>query len=82
MHSRREAARNRGKDAQKKPAVEAQYPQATREEPTTTASRAGVKKLQKLQDLYQKQDSDGTLALANEIANDASSNPYERATPT
>ena len=77
MHDRREAARNKGKDAQKA-VVEALYPQATREEPDASPSRGGVKKLQKLQDLYQKQDNDGAIALANEIAGDASSNPYEK----
>jgi uncharacterized protein HemY len=79
MHDRREAARNKGKDKDTQKAVaEALYPQATREEPEATPSRGGVKKLQKLQDLYQKQDNDGAIALANEIAGDASSNPYEK----
>lgn len=77
MHDRREAARNRGKDTQKA-TVEALYPQATRENPEATPSRGGVKRLQKLQDLYQKQDNDGALALANEIAGDSASNPYEK----
>ena len=77
MHERREAARNKGKDTQKAVAP-ALYPQATREEPEATPSRSGVKKLQKLQDLYQKQDVEGTIAMANDIAGDASSNPYEK----
>ena len=77
MHDRREAARNKGKEA-KKAVAEALYPQATREEPEATPSRSGVKKLQKLQDLYQKQDVEGTIAMANDIAGDASSNPYEK----
>jgi len=77
MHERREAARNKGKET-KKAEVQALYPQATREEPEATPSRAGIKKLQKLQDLYQKQDNDGAIALANEIAGDSSSNPYEK----
>lgn len=81
MHDRREAARQAKKDASadkgkdEKPAL---YPLATREEPEGTASRSGLKKLQKLQETYQKQDDDGTIAEGLEIANDASSNPYEK----
>jgi len=79
MHDRREAARQakegkKGK-AEQKPAL---YPQATREEPTDTASRNGLKKLQKLQETYQKQDNDGTIAQALEIAGDGSANAYEK----
>ncbi len=79
MHDRREAARQ-GKETKKgndeqKPAL---YPQATREEPKDTASRSGLKKLQKLQDTYQKQDNDGAIAQALEIGNDAGSNAYEK----
>lgn len=79
MHDRREAARQAKKDAKagkdEKPAL---YPLATREEPEGTPSRSGIKKLQKLQETYQKQDDDGTIAQGLEIANDASSNPYEK----
>jgi tetratricopeptide (TPR) repeat protein len=79
MHERREAAR-RAKDGAKadegkKPAL---YPLATREEPEANASRSGLKKLQKLQETYQKQDDDGTIAQGLEIANDPGSNPYEK----
>lgn len=79
MHDRREAARQKkeakeGKEEQK-PAL---YPLATREQPEGTVSRSGLKKLQKLQDTYQKQDIAGTIAQANEIAADSSSNPYEK----
>lgn len=74
---RREAARNKGKDAGKA-APEAMFPQATREEPGATPSRGHLKKLQKLQEAYQKQDNDAAIALANEIAGDDSSNPYEK----
>lgn len=79
MHDRREAARQakEGKSAreEKKPAL---YPLATREQPEDTASRSGLKKLQKLQETYQKQDDDGTIAQALEIGGDASSNAYEK----
>ena len=77
MHAKREAAK-RAKEAkgeEKKPAL---YPQATREEPDSSASRGGLKKLQKLQETYQKQDDDGTIAQGLAIANDASSNAYEK----
>jgi uncharacterized protein HemY len=79
MHDRREAAR-KAKEAQngteeQKPAL---YPQATREQPGVTASRSGLKKLQQLQATYQKQDDDGTIAQALELAGDASSNAYEK----
>jgi uncharacterized protein HemY len=79
MHSKREAARQ-AKEAKdgKKPAVEQLYPLAAREEPAAAPSRSGVKKLQKLQEAYQKQDNDAAIALANEIANDGSSNAYEK----
>jgi tetratricopeptide (TPR) repeat protein len=79
MHDRREAARQAkeaksGKQEQKA----ALYPLATREQPGGTASRSGLKKLQKLQDAYQKQDNDGTIAQALEIAGDSSANAYEK----
>lgn len=77
MHDRREAAR-KAKEGETKAVPEAMYPQATREEPDAKPSRSGVKKLQKLQEAYQKQDNDGAIALANEIANDGSSNAYEK----
>jgi tetratricopeptide (TPR) repeat protein len=79
MHDRREAARQarEGKSGkeEKKAAL---YPLATREQPEGTASRSGLKKLQKLQDIYQKQDNDGTIAQALEIAGDSSANAYEK----
>ncbi len=78
-HAKREARRaaKEGKNAkaEEKPAL---YPLATRESPETTASRSGLKKLQKLQETYQKQDDDGTIAQALAIGNDASSNAYEK----
>jgi uncharacterized protein HemY len=77
MHDKREAAR-KAKEAKNEEARPTLYPQATREEPDATASRGGLKKLQKLQETYDKQDDDGTIAQANEIASDASSNPYEK----
>lgn len=79
MHAKREAARQakEGKD-DKNNQVAPLYPQATREDPNVTPSRNGLKKLQKLQEAYQKQDDDGALALANEIAADSASNAYEK----
>src|SRR5690606_13100581 len=76
MHAKREAARRakEAKNEDKKPAL---YPLATREEPEAAASRSGLKKLQKLQETYQKQDNAATIALANEIAGDTS-NAYEK----
>lgn len=77
MHAKREAAR-RAKEEKNQDAAPPAYPQATREDPGATASRGGLKKLQKLQDVYGKQDDDGAIALANEIGGDDSSNAYEK----
>jgi hypothetical protein len=55
------------------------YPQATRAEPEAKASRNGLKRLQKLQEAYQKQDDAEVLKLSAEITGDAASNAYEKA---
>jgi len=68
--------RGRGKAA---PAVEAQYPEATRVEPDARASRTGTKRLQALFKTYEAGDAAATVAEALEIANDARSNEYEKA---
>ncbi|HET7655711.1 MAG TPA: tetratricopeptide repeat protein [Luteimonas sp.] len=77
MREKRDAARA-AKKAQKQEVVQ-QYPQATRQDPETAASRAGLKKLQKLQEAFQADDTATTLALAAEIYQDPDSNVYEKA---
>jgi tetratricopeptide (TPR) repeat protein len=72
-------AKQRGERAAEKEKAAAQYPQATRTEPETTATKAGLKKLQEVQKLYEAQDYANTIAKANAIAADASSNAYEKA---
>ena len=58
--------------------VQVLYPQASRQEPEAKASRAGVKRLQKLAETYQKGEDDATIAQALEIATDGESNDYEK----
>jgi tetratricopeptide (TPR) repeat protein len=80
MREKRDAARAKAADAakatEKAPAL---YPQATRQEPEGTASKAGLKALQEVQEKYQAQDYAGAIAKANEIASGAAANPYEQA---
>ena len=80
MRAKRDALRAKQKAEQKasEPAP-AQYPQATRQEPETIASKEGLKKLQEVQKLYEAQDYANAIAKANVIATDASSNAYEKA---
>ena len=54
------------------------YPEATRTEPTGTASRSGVKLLQKMQDAYNEHDDKTVLALAGEMAADEDANAYDK----
>jgi tetratricopeptide (TPR) repeat protein len=80
MRAKHEARLKKLKGEQKasEPAP-AQYPQATRQEPETIATKEGLKKLQDVQKLYETQDYAGTIAKAEAIASDASSNAYEKA---
>jgi tetratricopeptide (TPR) repeat protein len=80
MRAKHEARLKKLKGEQKasEPAP-AQYPQATRQEPETIATKEGLKKLQDVQKLYETQDYAGTIAKADAIASDASSNAYEKA---
>lgn len=79
MRAKRDAARKAQKaEKGEEAAAPALYPQADRQEPEAQPSRNGLKKLQKLQEAYGKQDDAATLALAKEIAEDAASNPYEK----
>jgi tetratricopeptide (TPR) repeat protein len=80
MRAKRDAERAKQKAEQKASApAPAQYPQATRQEPETIATKEGLKKLQDVQKLYEAQDYAGTIAKANAIAADAASNSYEKA---
>ena len=63
------------KSAQEVPAL---YPDATRQAPEETASRSGLKDLQKLREQYEAQDYAGAIAGADKIANAASANAYEK----
>lgn len=78
MREKRDAAREARK-AKDQPAQEALYPQATREEPEASASRAGLKKLQDLQEALQEEDYAATLSQAGKILADPDSNAYEKA---
>ena len=80
LRAKRDAQRAK-KEAVQKAAepVAAQYPQATRQEPETIATKEGLKKLAEVQKLYEAQDYANAIANANSIAADASSNAYEKA---
>ena len=79
LREKRDAARA-AKAAEKaaKAEVPPTYPAATRAEPEATASRNGLKRLQALQEKYEEGDVAATVAAANQIANDADSNAYEK----
>lgn len=55
------------------------YPNATRQSPEAKAKGKGLKELQDLQALYEKQDSAGVIAKAEAIAARADANAYEKA---
>ena len=71
------SAQSRGSKKSQK--AEQLFPQATREEPGTQASRKLGKKLQKMIDAYNKDDFAQTRTLADEILADADSNTYDKA---
>ena len=80
LRAKRDAQRAKKEAAQKAAEpVAAQYPQATRQEPETIATKEGLKKLAEVQKLYEAQDYANAIAKANSIAADASSNAYEKA---
>ena len=64
-----------GKKAQK---AELLYPEATRQEPTVKASSKAGKKLQKMIDVYNKDDFAQTLVLADEILALDVANEYDK----
>lgn len=74
----RDAREGRAPKQPKAKAPEPLFPQATRDEPVAVPSRAGLKKLLQLQEDYQKQDDDATLAAAKAIIDDSASTPYEK----
>lgn len=78
LRAKRDAARKAAKAEKGEEAAPALYPQASREEPESTASRNGLKRLQKLQQEYQKQDDAALLKLAAEITADPDANAYEK----
>ena len=80
LRAKRDAERAKKAAAQKaSEPVAAQYPQATRQEPETIATKEGLKKLTEVQKLYEAQDYANAIARAGAIAADASSNAYEKA---
>ncbi|MCJ0826289.1 tetratricopeptide repeat protein [Luteimonas sp. 50] len=80
LRAKRDAERAKKAAAQKaSEPVAAQYPQATRQEPETIATKEGLKKLTEVQKLYEAQDYANAIAQAGVIAADASSNAYEKA---
>ena len=54
------------------------YPNATRKSPEAMAKGRGLKELQDLQALYEKQDSNAVIAKAEQIANRGDANAYEK----
>ena len=54
------------------------YPDATREQPTVKASAKAGKKLQKLIDVYNKDDFAQTITLAQEVLAEPSANEYDK----
>ena len=54
------------------------YPNATRQSPEAMAKGKGLKELQDLQALYEKQDSAAVIAKAEQIANRGDANAYEK----
>ena len=67
---------SRSKKADK--AQEALYPDATREAPTVKASAKAGKKLQKLIDVYNKDDFAQTVTLAQELLAEPAANEYDK----
>jgi len=71
-----------GRDQESKKAQEETaplYPNATRQSPEAKAKGKGLKELQDLQALYEKQDSAGVIAKAEQIAGRGDANAYEKA---
>ena len=71
-----------GRDEESKKAKEEMaplFPNATRQSPEAKAKGKGLKDLQQLQELYEKQDSAGVIAKADQIASRADANEYEKA---
>jgi tetratricopeptide (TPR) repeat protein len=54
------------------------YPNATRKSPEAVAKGKGLKELQDLQALYEKQDSAAVVAKAEQIASRSDANAYEK----
>jgi tetratricopeptide (TPR) repeat protein len=70
-----------GRDQESKKAQEEAaplYPNATRQSPEAKAKGKGLKELQDLQALYEKQDSAGVIAKAEQIASRSDANAYEK----
>jgi tetratricopeptide (TPR) repeat protein len=70
-----------GRDQESKKAQEEAaplYPNATRQSPEAKAKGKGLKELQDLQALYEKQDSSGVIAKAEQIASRNDANAYEK----
>ena len=55
------------------------FPNATRQSPEAKAKGQGLKDLQELQALYEKQDSAGVIAKAEQVASRGDASPYEKA---
>ncbi len=64
--------------AKKKEEAAPLYPNATRQSPEAMAKGKGLKELQDLQALYEKQDSAGVIAKADQIAARSDANAYEK----
>lgn len=60
-------------------AAEARYPQATREEPETTASAKLSPKLQKMFDAYDEDEGETVVQIADEVIANPDANAYEHA---
>ncbi len=79
QRERRKAELGQSKNDDKAQAATAPlFPNATRQEPDAKASSKTLKALQGVQELYEKQDYANAVAKAEEIANKADANPYEK----
>ena len=75
--AQREQAKAKAKEGAAGPAAQT-YPEATRKEPESRASAQQARKLQKLVDLYEEDNSAEALALAAEIINAPKANAYDK----
>ncbi|AKC86713.1 tetratricopeptide repeat protein [Pseudoxanthomonas suwonensis] len=77
-----DASAQSSRSSKKSDKVEQLYPQATRQEPAAKASTKAGKKLQKLIDVYNKDDYAQTRTLADDVLTTDGANEYDKALAT